>query len=1255
MWNARSGQSQLETNSFFQDEDDEEEDLGDDDDEDDFGDEEEEDTDEESAHTTYFASHVSDDVVFEEHSSADRHRLEALKERYAAAESRDSDSESDTTSSEEPATPQANASDGTTSGGLTPSETAPTSPRRAAARMARSGWLGEVSSASGRVQAKAQERANVVAKNMKRRAQKQKPGSVNYLYIQMEFCGGKTLRRLIGDNIQSEPKLRSRLLRQLLEALAHIHALGIVHRDIKPDNIFLDENLNIKLGDFGLAATVVGKAAESDAAPSGGATPAAANAAHTPIGHPGLPGKSVVNVLNRASSILVGKKKRESLGKPPFLADAAPPADGSAPPAATSHTSSSTPQLSSNVGTTLYLAPEIVGGSGRYDSKVDMYSLGIVLFEMTYRFGSMHERFEILNRLRLPAIEFPEDLQAAMEADPALAAHAEVIKQLLQHDPRQRPSAKELLKIEMMSAETEGEGLEAALRAALRAVSKPGTPAHKRIMEALFATRRNEADDINWDTIHPFRLEVYLVRQAVRDAISARLRLRGAVELESQLLQPVSKLYDGDSDPTVQLLDPSGLTVQLPADLKTPFARYVARSGVRNLRRFCFGRIYRGDGSLEFGYAPKDFRVCHFDIVAPEPSSFLPDALVIEATVASIAPLAVAPEDLVVHLGHTGYMDALLHSHRLPAQEVALIHHLLELPAPRNRRLGDPMKRWDNFRRELRKRGCTLNEHVMQCLQQVLCTRSNDLRAIRQMAQAALPSPRTPHGQVVVEANDALEALGNLLVALKVPVRVLFDPAMLPHSPHYHGPIFRLVGKNVSLKSDLTMLAVGGRYSQLAKRFRQPTAEAPTPLLVGSEMFLRYVDEHALRRAIGESRRHHATGAAGGGGGGNGGDGDGTGGDDKGGGGGSAAQANAHRVATQAGDNLGGGSAVSLGPSATWAATIRRQQCDIAVCVNASCMAAVRRMQLELAQQLLSLGLRVHVPLEDSEGELLWADESAPRCLVLLKDTSPRTQLVKFRQPGMGDEERHLKDVLSIMMALRPTLLGGGDLDKLADCGAGASGLGTYGNFGSMGGLGGAHAGPQGSTGLTDGDEHGAGGDGAGSGGVASGTGGTALSGATGGSNSGASSQMLAALAQRVKVNYITDPSQKMNAPRRRKLTDGATTQIWKTLESLLGLGSFSGPVKAYCMDVPSALFHEFASRVRIVEGAVQGAELSSKVLNQADTGHRHILRSLAEQLRREFQGGRRKKGDPAAILLVNMANNTSVGADVVIRRCFED
>ena len=74
----------------------------------------------------------------------------------------------------------------------------------------------------------------------------------------MEFCANQTLRQLIDSGQiqkQSNFELGWQLFREITEGLAHIHNNGMIHRDLKPGNIFLNSSGHIKIGDFGLATT----------------------------------------------------------------------------------------------------------------------------------------------------------------------------------------------------------------------------------------------------------------------------------------------------------------------------------------------------------------------------------------------------------------------------------------------------------------------------------------------------------------------------------------------------------------------------------------------------------------------------------------------------------------------------------------------------------------------------------------------------------------------------------------------------------------------------------------------------------------------------------------------------------------------------------------------------------------------------------------------------------------------------------------
>lgn len=70
--------------------------------------------------------------------------------------------------------------------------------------------------------------------------------------IVMEYIDGRTLTEFIAENPSAEA--RKRVFKQLLQAVAYIHRSGLVHNDIKPDNIMITRSGNdVKLIDFGLA------------------------------------------------------------------------------------------------------------------------------------------------------------------------------------------------------------------------------------------------------------------------------------------------------------------------------------------------------------------------------------------------------------------------------------------------------------------------------------------------------------------------------------------------------------------------------------------------------------------------------------------------------------------------------------------------------------------------------------------------------------------------------------------------------------------------------------------------------------------------------------------------------------------------------------------------------------------------------------------------------------------------------------------
>ncbi|KAL6052873.1 Serine/threonine-protein kinase Nek5 [Balamuthia mandrillaris] len=74
-----------------------------------------------------------------------------------------------------------------------------------------------------------------------------------HVFIVMEYCQGGDVGRLIQKRKYIEEETILAWLCQMLLALAHMHSVNVLHRDIKPQNMFLNKWGDIKLGDFGLS------------------------------------------------------------------------------------------------------------------------------------------------------------------------------------------------------------------------------------------------------------------------------------------------------------------------------------------------------------------------------------------------------------------------------------------------------------------------------------------------------------------------------------------------------------------------------------------------------------------------------------------------------------------------------------------------------------------------------------------------------------------------------------------------------------------------------------------------------------------------------------------------------------------------------------------------------------------------------------------------------------------------------------------
>lgn len=77
-----------------------------------------------------------------------------------------------------------------------------------------------------------------------------------YVYLAMEYVAGCTLRDVLRERGALSPRAALDILEPVLAALGAAHRAGLVHRDMKPENVLIGEDGGVKVADFGLVRAV---------------------------------------------------------------------------------------------------------------------------------------------------------------------------------------------------------------------------------------------------------------------------------------------------------------------------------------------------------------------------------------------------------------------------------------------------------------------------------------------------------------------------------------------------------------------------------------------------------------------------------------------------------------------------------------------------------------------------------------------------------------------------------------------------------------------------------------------------------------------------------------------------------------------------------------------------------------------------------------------------------------------------------------
>lgn len=279
--------------------------------------------------------------------------------------------------------------------------------------------------------------------------------------------------------------------------------------------------------------------------------------------------------------------------------------------------------------------------------------------------------------------------------------------------------------------------------------------------------------------------------------------------MATPLLMPKSKYYE-DVESCVKLMTHFGNIVSLPIDLRVPFARYVAWNNINSFRRYSVERVYKE--KKVFGFLPREFYECAFDIVSPTQGNLMSDAEILYIVYEIINEIpGVKNKNFLIKLNHTALLKAILLHCGLKDKHEELFRLLLDIKEGKV-----PKSQMQNF---LIHRG--LSDNMINLLINMLHSEFEVHKVVNQFQMIT----KKKSGEASALAKLALQELRTVVQNAEI-YGVEFDfviaPGLVYNVHQYSGMICQFVCelKKKRKHDSKEVVAAGGRYDAMINYYR---------------------------------------------------------------------------------------------------------------------------------------------------------------------------------------------------------------------------------------------------------------------------------------------------------------------------------------------------------------------------------------------------------------------------------------------------